>query len=437
MSRGSVRGVHAFLSATGYAVNASGPPGSLRGGPYVSPVCARPRESTRRDAPLPGCRARTYVRVGSTRPRTVTHVSGTVHPCGMNDLDRQSAHRIIGARRPAPRKGSLPPTAPDAAPPCPSHTRAARGCTPPPGHGAHPGPDHPRPGNPPTGVPTPTGVIRTQHHVPRNGPRRGLAADTTSRSRFRPRGPVTGDEVPPLPEHPSAPPQHRRRHASLAPTPLLHPVFELSLPAPTPARRTAEHRPVAVVSPRRDPRYAARARPQPCRPASGRAAKTVGPISGVRATSRRREGSRVREVTVRTGVRYSVKTTPEPAFHTSETFAYRHAVPAFGAVKAAALVGSSPRRPAKHGPPDARQRKRPGPTSTSVTRSTGSAPPRAARRRAARGGGVARRRTGQPSATRNPRRTKTASGFRRSTPGEPPPLHSGDLPHPASKALRP
>ncbi|RPK85782.1 hypothetical protein EES45_01385 [Streptomyces sp. ADI97-07] len=215
MSRGSVRGVHAFLSATGYAVNASGPPGSLRGGPYVSPVCARPRESTRRDAPLPGCRARTYVRVGSTRPCTVTHVSGTVHPCNMNDLDRQSAHRIIGARRPAPRKGSLPPTAPDAAPPCPSHTRAARGCTPPPGHGAHPGPDHPRPGNPSTGVPTPTGVIRTQHHVPRNGPRRGLAADTTSRSRFRPRGPVTGDDVPPLSEHPSAPPQHRRRHASL------------------------------------------------------------------------------------------------------------------------------------------------------------------------------------------------------------------------------
>lgn len=155
--------------------------------------------------------------------------------------------------------------------------------------------------------------------------------------------------------------------------PVLHPVFELSLPAPTPARRTAEHRPVAVVSPRRDPRYAARARPQPCRPAPGRAAKTVGPISGVRATSRRREGSRVREVTVRTGVRYSVKTTPEPAFHTSETFAYRHAVPALGAVKAAAVVGSSPRRPAKHGPPDARQRKRPGPTSTSVTRSTGSA----------------------------------------------------------------
>lgn len=178
--------------------------------------------------------------------------------------------------------------------------------------------------------------------------------------------------------------------------PVLHPVFELSLPAPTPARLTAEHRPAAVVSPRRDPRYAARARPQPCRPASGRAAKTVGPISGVRATSRGREGSRVWEVTVRTGVRYSVKSTPEPAFHTSETFTYRHAIPTLGAMKAAAVVGSSPRQAGHARPPDARQRKRPGPTSPSVTRSTGSAPPRAARRRAARGGGVARRRTGQP-----------------------------------------
>ncbi|MBP2363921.1 hypothetical protein JOF59_006413 [Streptomyces clavifer] len=113
VSRGSVRGVHAFLSATGYAVNASGHPGSLRGGPYVSPVCARPRESTRRDAPLPGCRARTYVRVGSTRPCTVTHASGTVHPCNMNDLDRQSDHRRSTSRAaerfPSRRQHRTPP----------------------------------------------------------------------------------------------------------------------------------------------------------------------------------------------------------------------------------------------------------------------------------------------------------------------------------------
>ncbi|MBP2363922.1 hypothetical protein JOF59_006414 [Streptomyces clavifer] len=280
-------------------------------------------------------------------------------------------------------------------------------------------------------------MIRTQHHVPRDGPRRGLAADTTSRSRFRPRGPVTGDEVPPLSEHPSAPPQHRRRHASLAlpPRPSSCVRTEPAGSHSCTAHRRAPAGGRGLAPPGSEVRGTSAATAVPAGFTPGR--EDGGPISGVRATSRGREGSRVREVTVRTGVRYSVKTTPEPAFHTSETFAYRHAVPAFGAVKAAAVVGSSPRRPAKHGPPDARQRKRPGPTSTSVTRSTGSAPHRAARRRAARGGGVARRRTGQPSATRNPRRTKTASGFRRSTPGEPPPLHSGDLPHPASKALRP
>ncbi|MFD4029506.1 hypothetical protein ACFWVP_02970 [Streptomyces sp. NPDC058637] len=74
--------------------------------------------------------------------------------------------------------------------------------------------------------------------------------------------------------------------------------------------------------------------------------RTVGPVSEVRSASRERAGSRVWEVIVRTDVRYFVKVAPEPAFYTRETFAYRHVVPVLGGGRAAALVDSSPRRPA-------------------------------------------------------------------------------------------